>query len=221
MSVIHYYWQHSLLWFTISKIMNYEIILATNNKHKLKEVREILSPHNIIVYALSDLSIKLPDDLEENGKTYAENALIKAKAVQKFTTMPIISDDSGLEVKALNNEPGLYSARYAESLGGHANAIQEILKRLEGKKDRSARFVCDIVLLNVEDQPRIFEGIAEGKIAKQRMGEGGFGYDPIFISKETNECFALMQDNKNAVSHRAKALLKLLTYLKVNGLVPL
>ena len=83
--------------------MNYEIILATNNKHKLKEVREILSPHNIIVYALSDLNIKLPDDLEENGKTYAENALIKAKAVQKLTTMPIISDDSGLEVKALNN----------------------------------------------------------------------------------------------------------------------
>ena len=200
--------------------MNYEIILATNNKHKLKEVREILTPHHIIVYGLSDLASKL-EDVEENGTTYAENALIKAKAVQKLTTMPIISDDSGLEIKALNNEPGIKSARYAESLGGHDNAIKEILKRLEDKKDRSARFVCDIVLLNVDDRPLIFEGIAEGTIAQEKMGEGGFGYDPIFISKETGECFALMKENKNTVSHRAKALNKLLTYLKINGLVPL
>ena len=200
--------------------MNYEIILATNNKHKLKEVREILTPHHIIVYGLSDLASKL-EDVEENGTTYAENALIKAKAVQKLTTMPIISDDSGLEIKALNNEPGIKSARYAESLGGHDNAIKEILKRLEDKKDRSARFVCDIVLLNVDDKPLIFEGIAEGTIAQEKMGEGGFGYDPIFISKETGECFALMKENKNTVSHRAKALNKLLTYLKINGLVPL
>ncbi len=200
--------------------MNFEIILATNNQHKLKEVREILSPHKIVVYGLKDLNIKLPP-VEENGSTYAENALIKAKAVQQFTTMPIISDDSGLEIAALNNEPGLHSARYAESLGGHDNAIKEILERLEDKKDRSARFVCDIVLLNVEKEPRLFEGIAPGTIANQRMGEGGFGYDPIFISKETGECFALMQDNKNAVSHRAKALNKLLTYLKINGFVPL
>ena len=200
--------------------MNFEIILATNNQHKLKEVREILSPHKIVVYGLKDLNIKLPP-VEENGSTYAENALIKAKAVQQFTTMPIISDDSGLEITALNNEPGLHSARYAESLGGHDNAIKEILKRLEGKADRSARFVCDIVLLNVEKEPRLFEGIAPGTIAEQKMGEGGFGYDPIFISKETGECFALMKENKNTVSHRAKALNKLLTYLKINGFVPL
>jgi XTP/dITP diphosphohydrolase len=200
--------------------MNYEIILATNNKHKLKEVREILSPHHIVVYGLSDLATKL-EDVDENGTTYAENALIKAKAVQKITTMPIISDDSGLEITALNNEPGIHSARYAESLGGHDNAIKEILKRLEDKEDRSARFVCDIVLLNASDKPLIFEGIAEGTIAKEKMGEGGFGYDPIFISKETGVCFALMGEEKNTVSHRAKALKKLLTYLKINGFVPL
>lgn len=201
--------------------MNFEIILATNNKHKLKEVREILSPHKIVVYGLSDLSSKL-ENVEENGKNYAENALIKAKAVQKITTMPIISDDSGLEITALNNEPGLFSARYAESLGGHDKAIEKILERLQDKKDRSARFVCDIVLLNVEDKPLIFEGIAEGTIAYQKDGEGGFGYDPIFISKETKSCFALMsQQEKNTVSHRAKALKKLLTYLKINGFVPL
>ena len=201
--------------------MNYEIILATNNKHKLQEVREILSPHHIVVYGLSDLASKL-EDVNENGTTYAENALIKAKAVQKITTMPIISDDSGLEIIALNNEPGLHSARYASSLGGHDNAIKEILKRLENKNDRSARFVCDIVLLNVEDKPLIFEGIAEGTIAKEKNGEGGFGYDPIFISKETGKCFGLMsKEEKNTVSHRAKALKKLLTYLRINGFVPL
>ena len=200
--------------------MNFEIILATNNQHKLKEVREILSPHKIVVYGLKDLNIKLPP-VEENGSTYAENALIKARAVQKLTTMPIISDDSGLEITALNNEPGIHSARYAESLGGHDNAIKEILKRLEDKEDRSAKFVCDIVLLNVDEKPLIFEGVAEGTIAKEKMGEGGFGYDPIFISKETGECFALMKENKNTVSHRAKALKKLLTYFKINGFVPL
>ena len=201
--------------------MNYEIILATNNKHKLQEVREILSPHHIVVYGLSDLSSKL-EDVNENGTTYAENALIKAKAVQKITTMPIISDDSGLEITALNNEPGLHSARYASSLGGHDNAIKEILNRLENKNDRSARFVCDIVLLNVEDKPLVFEGIAEGTIAYEKAGEGGFGYDPIFISKETGKCFGLMsQEEKNTVSHRAKALKKLLTYLRINGFVPL
>ena len=201
--------------------MNYEIILATSNKHKLKEVREILAPHHIILYGLSDLSSKLPD-VEENGKTYAENALIKAKAVQKITKLPIISDDSGLEIMALNKEPGIHSARYAESLGGHDNAIKEILKRLEDKEDRSARFVCDIVLLNVEDKPLVFEGIAEGTIAYEKSeAQGGFGYDPIFISKETGKCFAEMGEEKNAISHRAKALKKLLTYLKINGFVPL
>ena len=200
--------------------MNYEIVLATNNKHKLQEVREILSPHKIVVYGLSDLNIKVPK-VEENGTTYAENALIKAKAIQQVTTMPIIADDSGLEITALNNEPGLHSARYASSLGGHDNAIKEILKRLEDKEDRSARFVCDIVLVNSDKNPLIFEGVAKGKIAKEKMGDGGFGYDPIFISDETGECFALMKENKNTVSHRAKALNKLLTYLKINGLVPL
>jgi XTP/dITP diphosphohydrolase len=200
--------------------MNYEIILATNNKHKLQEVRQILSPHKIVVYGLNDLGLKV-EDVEENGKTYAENALIKAKAVQKVTSFPIIADDSGLEIIPLGNRPGMFSARYASEMGGHDKAIAQILEDLKDKDDRSAQFVCDIVLLNVEDKPLIFEGIAKGTIATEKMGEGGFGYDPIFISDETGECFALMQENKNTVSHRAKALKKLLTYLKINGFVPL
>ena len=201
--------------------MTFEVLLATSNKHKLREVREILTPHKVIVYGLNDLNLQV-EDVEENGKTYAENALIKAKAVQKVTKMPIIADDSGLEIMELDNRPGMQSARYAASMGGHDNAIKQILKDLKDKDDRSARFVCDIVLLNVDDKPLTFEGIAKGKIATEKHGEGGFGYDPIFISDETGTCFATMKEGeKNTVSHRAKALNKLLTYLKINGFVPL
>ena len=198
--------------------MNFEIVLATNNKHKLEEVRAFLAPHHMVVYGLHDLNLR-PKEVEENGKNYFENALIKAKEVAKLTDLPIIADDSGLEIEALNNEPGLHSARYAESLGGHANAIQEILKRLKDKDNRKARFVCDIVLINAENDPLRFEGIAEGEILHEIKGEGGFGYDPIFFSYEANKSFAeLSEEEKNQYSHRGKAIKKLLTYLKVSGL---
>ena len=196
--------------------MNYEIVLATNNKHKLQEVRSFLAPHKIVVYGLNDLNLKI-GDVDENGKNYYENALIKAKAVAKLCDLPIIADDSGLEIEALDNEPGLHSARYAESLGGHANAIKEIVNRLKDKDNRKARFVCDIVLINEEDRPLLFEGIAPGTIAESPIGENGFGYDPIFQSSEINKRFSeLTQEEKNKVSHRGKALKKLLTYLKIS-----
>lgn len=195
--------------------MNFEIVLATNNKHKLQEVRGFLAPHKIVVYGLNDLNLR-PENVDENGKDYFENALLKAQAVAKLTDIPIIADDSGLEIEALNNEPGLHSARYAESLGGHANAIQEILKRLEGKDNRKARFVCDIVLLNDGEGIRRFEGIAEGVIANAPLEGNGFGYDPIFQSTEINKRFSeLTQEEKNKVSHRGKALGKLLSYLRI------
>ena len=198
-----------------SSVMNFEIVLATNNKHKLQEVRGFLAPHKIVVYGLNDLNLK-PEEVEETGKNYYENALLKAQAVAKLVDLPIIADDSGLEIEALNNEPGLHSARYAESLGGHPNAINEILKRLEDKDNRNARFVCDIVLVNDGDKPLLFEGIAPGYIAETPIGENGFGYDPIFQSTEANKRFSeLTQEEKNKVSHRGKALLKLLTYLRI------
>ena len=197
--------------------MNYELILATNNKHKLKEVREILSPHKITVYGLNDLNLK-PKDVEENANTYAGNALIKAKSIQELTTMPIIADDSGLEIEAMDNQPGLHSARFAEQYGGHENAIKVILENLKKKDNRNARFVCDIILLNEGDKPLLFEGIVPGHIAEEPYGEGGFGYDPIFIADELNKTYAEMtQEEKNKVSHRGKALKKLLTYLRING----
>ena len=197
--------------------MNYEIILVTNNKNKIREVREILCPHGIIVYGLNDLNIHIPEP-EENGSTYYENALIKAKSIQHLTTMPIIADDSGFEVEALNNEPGLYSARYAAKYGGYKEAMEHIINELKDKDNKRAKFICDIVLLNVEDKPLLFEGIVEGVVANQLEGEGGFGYDPCFISNETGKTYANMSEgDKNKTSHRGKALKKLLTYLRITG----
>ena len=197
--------------------MNYELILATNNAHKLKEVREILSPHKITVYGLNDLNLK-PKDVEENADTYSGNALIKAKSIQELTTMPIIADDSGMEIEAMDNQPGLHSARFATEHGGHPNAIKAILEELKKKDNRKARFVCDIILLNEDEKPLLFEGIVDGHIADEPYGEGGFGYDPIFVADELNKTYAEMsQEEKNKVSHRGKALKKLLTYLKING----
>lgn len=197
--------------------MNYELILATNNAHKLKEVREILSPHKITVYGLNDLNLH-PEEVDENADTYAGNALIKAQSIQKLTTMPIIADDSGMEIEALDNQPGLHSARFADQHGGHANAIRAILQELKKKDNRKARFVCDIILVNEDEKPLLFEGIVDGHIAEEPFGEGGFGYDPIFVADELNKTYAEMtQEEKNKVSHRGKALKKLLTYLKING----
>lgn len=198
--------------------MNFELLVATNNAHKVKEIREILSPFHVTVYSLKDLNIKSPE-VEENGSTYYENALIKANALKEITTMPIIADDSGLEIEAMDNAPGIHSARYADSFGGHDKAIRHILEEIKGK-NRNARFVCDIVLVNVEDRPLKFEGIAKGSIKESCDGVNGFGYDPVFIEETTNKTFASMTDEeKNKVSHRGKALQKLLTYLKINHLV--
>ena len=197
--------------------MNFELLVATNNQHKLKEIRSILSPHKITVYGMKDLNINI-GEVEENGSTYYENALIKANALKAVSKIPIIADDSGLEILALNNMPGLHSARFATECGGHAQAINKILTDIKGK-DRSAKFICDIVLVNVEDKPLLFEGIVPGKIAEQVHGDGGFGYDPIFICDELNKSYASLSDEeKNRVSHRGKALKKLITYLKINGL---
>ena len=198
--------------------MNFEILVATNNTHKLSEIRQILSPHHITVYGMKDLNIDI-GEVDENGNTYYENALIKAKALQEKTKMPIIADDTGIEIVSMGNKPGIHTARYAKEKGGYKEAFEDIFKNLENK-DRSAYFICDIVLLNVEERPLKFEARIPGHISETITSGDGFGYDPIFICDELGKTYAEMgQEEKNRVSHRGKALNKLLTYLKINNLI--
>lgn len=199
--------------------MNFELLVATNNAHKLKEIRTILSPYHITVYGMKDLNIDI-GEVEENGQTYFENALIKAKALQKVTTLPIIADDSGIEIDALGEHvPGIHSSRYAESFGGYSQTFDHIFDALKDGKSRKARFFCDICLVNVEDKPLLFEGIVEGEIVKEITDQSDFGYDPIFFENTLQKTYAAMSDEeKNSVSHRALALKKLLFYLMINKL---
>lgn len=209
--IIHLFWYDSC--------MNFEILLATNNKHKLEEVRQILSPHGIIVYCISDLNLDYKEPIED-GKTYKDNALIKADALKELTDLPIIADDSGLEIEALDNKLGLYSSRFASELGGYDNAFKYVLDKVKEKNNTKARFICDIILVNIEDRPLLFEGICEGNIASEVKGNDGFGYDPIFIPDGYDHSFAELERNvKNSISHRGRALKKLLTYLRLNGLI--
>lgn len=190
------------------------IAFATSNSHKLAEVRAILFPYGIKVVGLSDLKLNL-DNVNENGSTYEQNALIKAKALSEKVDIPVVADDSGLEIFSLDNGPGLLTARYAEERGGHLNAMKEILAKTEGK-DRSARFVCSIAYIDEDKKEHVFYGVSAGHISSSIHPGQGFGYDPIFIPDEYKEkAFSELGDEiKNKISHRAKALLKLVDYLK-------
>ncbi len=200
--------------------MNFEIILATSNKHKLQEVRDILSPHGIIVYGLSDLNLSDPN-VEEGDSSYMENALLKATEVSKYTNYPIIADDSGLEIHALEDFPGVHSSRFIKECGGRDEAFTYILERLSGKENRSASFMCTVCLINTEDKPLYFIGEAPGRITETVSPvDNGFGYDPIFYSEELGKTYSeASEEEKNRCSHRAKALIKLLTYLRLNGYI--
>ena len=196
----------------------FELVVATNNAHKVKEYQEMFSGYNIKFYSMKDLNIVCNPD--ENGTTYEENSLIKASALAKLTKLPVIADDSGLNVVALNNFPGIYSSRFADSFGGNKVANLELIKKLKPYEDKSAFFSCVITLMNVEDKPLQFIGKCEGHILDKPYGEGGFGYDPIFYSKEANIPFGeATPEIKNKYSHRAKAVKQLITYLEDKGLI--
>lgn len=178
-----------------------KIILASNNKNKLREFRNILEPlgYEVITQAEAGADI----EAEETGTTFEENAFIKANAAYQLTKMPVIADDSGLEVDALGGEPGVYSARYAEE----GKRCAKVLSKLEGVPDekRTARFVCAVCYINEKGESLTVKGICEGKIGYENRGINGFGYDPIFMYGERS--FAeLSAEEKNSVSHRAKAL---------------
>lgn len=184
-----------------------KIIFATGNEGKMKEVRMILEDLGLPVLSLKDAGITA--DVEENGTTFEENAQIKAKAIMEMTGTLVLADDSGLEVDALDKEPGIYSARYMGHDTSYHIKNQNIIDRLEGKvgEERSARFVCAIAAAFPDGRVLITRGTMEGQIGYEEKGENGFGYDPIFYLPEY-QCYSaeLSLEEKNKLSHRGKAL---------------
>ena len=184
-----------------------KIIFATGNEGKMKEVRMILEDLGLQVLSLKDAGITA--DVEENGTTFEENAQIKAKAIMEMTGALVLADDSGLEVDALDKEPGIYSARYMGHDTSYHIKNQNIIDRLEGKvgEERSARFVCAIAAAFPDGRVLITRGTMEGQIGYEEKGENGFGYDPIFYLPEY-QCYSaeLSLEEKNKLSHRGKAL---------------
>ncbi len=186
-----------------------KMLVATNNKHKLEEIRDILKEINIEVISLQDAGIDI--EVEETGETFIENSLIKAREIRKYTTLPVISDDSGLEVFVLNGQPGVKSARYSgvESEQKDKKNNEKLLINLKNIPDnqRGARF-CSVISVVFPDGNEITaEGFVYGKIGYEEKGKNGFGYDPLFIVDNYNITMAEIESKvKNKISHRANAL---------------
>ena len=200
-----------------------KIVFATNNHHKLQEIRNILGSEFEIV-SLKDIGCDV--DIPETGNTLEENAMQKAQYVYDHYNLSCFADDTGLEVEALNGEPGVHSARYAEGTDHDSEAnMAKLLRNLEGKDNRKARFRTVIALIQKQEvcpcgctsikKVNRFEGIVDGSIATEKHGTAGFGYDPIFIPEGYDNSFAELGESiKNGISHRARAVAKLAEYLK-------
>ena len=190
-----------------------KLILATNNKGKVKEYRDILTPLGFEVQSQSEAGIHL--DVEETGTTFAENAYLKAKAIYDIAHCCVLSDDSGLQVTALGGEPGIYSARYKGLPTEHERRMA-ILDGLKDKADRSARFVCCVCFLDETGERHLFTGVWNGTIAEAEEGTNGFGYDPIFMAEDSGgrTTASLPITFKETHSHRAKAVGQLMDYLR-------
>lgn len=187
-----------------------KIVFATNNKHKLEEVRAIMGAHFDIL-SLSD--INCTEDIPENGDTFEANAMEKARYIKDKYGYDCFADDSGLEVTVLNNAPGVYSARYAGEPSNSQRNIEKLMSEMEGKTERSARFRTCIALL-LDDDEILFDGCIEGNIIDKLRGDNGFGYDPLFVPQGYDITFAQMSSQeKNRISHRAIATKKLIDYL--------
>ena len=187
-----------------------KLVFATHNQHKLREIQALLPP-NIQLLSLDDIGCD--EDIPETATTIEGNALLKVQYIQKHYHCNVFADDTGLEVQALNNAPGVYSARYAGEHKSDVDNVQLLLKNMEGISRREAQFKT-VIALCLEDVVYTFEGIAKGNISTTPIGTNGFGYDPIFIPENSDKTFAeLTQDEKNRISHRGKAFEKLLDFL--------
>ena len=186
------------------------IVAATGNQHKLAEYAKLLADQDVEIKSLNDFPGYT--EPEENGSTFEENAGIKAVAACKYCDVPAFADDSGLEVEALDGRPGIHSSRYAAT---DAERIAKLLKELEGKENRRARFVCVIAIAANGEVIETFEGEVKGTILDAPRGENGFGYDPIFQPDGFDKSFAeLTQEEKNRISHRADAYRKALEFVE-------
>ena len=184
-----------------------KIVFATTNAGKIKEIKEILADFDVEVVSMKEMNITT--DVEENGATFEENSLIKARAISKLTGLPALADDSGLEIDYLNGEPGIYSARYLGRDTDYDYKNNYIIDELKDAKDeeRSARFVCVISLVLPDGREFVKKGVMEGRIGYEIKGENGFGYDPIFYLPEYGKTSAeISGEEKNKISHRGKAL---------------
>lgn len=191
-----------------------KVIIATKNEGKVKEFRQLLAPFGYEPVSLNEADINA--EIVEDGETFEENAHIKAKAVHKLTGLPVIADDSGLEVEFLGGAPGIYSARYA---GENATDKQRNLKLLEEMQGadtplRGARFVCAIYFIGEGGKEYCVTGTLDGFIGFEPMGDGGFGYDPVFMIDEDTSLAMLESEEKNKISHRARAMQKLAEELR-------
>lgn len=188
-----------------------KLVFATNNKHKLDEVRKITSRHPVEIVSLAEINCF--DDIPETADTLEGNALQKVHYIQEKFGLNCFADDTGLEVEALNNAPGVYSARYAGPGHDSEANMKKLLHEMEGMENRNARFRTVIALV-WNGKTYTFDGIVNGTITTTKRGENGFGYDPIFIPEGYEQTFAeLGNDIKNQISHRAKAVEKLDEFL--------
>ena len=190
-----------------------KLIIASNNKGKIREYKDIFEPFGFLVVSQSEEHIHL--EVEETGTTFAQNAVLKARAIYDIAHCCVISDDSGLEVEALNGEPGLFSARYKGLETEHERRMA-VLEGLEGKENRNARFVTCICFIDETGADHLFTGIWNGVIAEKEEGTNGFGYDPIFISEDGNgkTTASMPLSFKETHSHRAKAVRELIAWLR-------
>lgn len=184
-----------------------ELVIASNNKNKIREIKQIVGDKFTRIYSLKELGIEV--EIEETGKTFFENSLIKAKAICEMTNMASLADDSGLMVDVLNGEPGVYSARFAGEPCNDYENNQKLLKLLEkfSYEQKTAKFVSSIVLYMPNGEYIEADGEVHGHILTEYHGNGGFGYDPLFYSDELRKTFGeATREEKNSVSHRARAL---------------
>jgi len=191
-----------------------QLVLATNNEDKIKEIRNLLDDLQVTILTKSDF-LEFPD-VEETGSTLEENALLKAKAVAKFCDLPAVADDTGLEVDALNGAPGVYSSRFAGENASYADNVNKLIESLKdvSPDKRTARFRCVIAICWEDGSTETVEGVAEGFISEEAEGSSGFGYDPIFFYPPAGKRFSQMtMDEKNVVSHRGKALQEVRTVI--------